>query len=383
MWQRCPVAYLRRRSSSPFWTIIHRDLSTGRWIQLTTRYRIDDPKDCEKAVREAAKKSTEEAIVRPSRGENFVEWVEDYIDQHYAQKVTIRRAHYFWRTLRVFMFEHGIHHPKQVKYEHAAQFMDWRQNDTGDRAGHNTARMEVKFWSFLMSEAVRREYADRNAIALARIEIKAAKPKREITEEEIVLIREEFKKEDPWMATSFELLINLGIRFAESRIHSSRIDLKRHVIELTDSKRQATDPRKYFSVPISDQLAAYLATIRWYDNFTLPELTRPMNRNFNRAIARAVEGVTSHCCRVSFISRCHRSGLGEHEAMRLVNHSTRMVHRVYSKLNVEDARNAMMRLPLPPPAEPQQRPSRRSSGQGKSAPTGASSSSRKKGIRAF
>jgi hypothetical protein len=67
---------------------------------------------------------------------------------------------------------------------------------------------------------------------------------------------------------------------------------------------------------------------------------------------------------VSFISRCHRAGLTEQQAMRLVNHSSRLVHRIYSRLNVEDARLAMQKVPLPPSPPVEKRnpsPSARSS----------------------
>ena len=87
-----------------------------------------------------------------------------------------------------------------------------------------------------------------------------------------------------------------------------------------------------------------------------------------QAVMTETVGATSHSCRVTFISRCHRAGLSESEAMNLVNHSTRMIHRIYSRLNVEDARNALGRVPLLPP-----RP------RGIRAPSAKSSSGRKKG----
>jgi hypothetical protein len=228
--------------------------------------------------------------------------------------------------------------------------------------------MEVKFLSFLMSEAIRRGHAETNGIALARIPLAIAKEKREITEKEITLARVELAKEPEWMATAFELQLHLGCRFSETRIPQERIDLRKMTIQVCDSKRQEGDPRKWFTTPINSQLLTFLKTITWYDGFTIPTIERTMNRDYNRAIGRAALGITSHCLRVSFISRCHRAGLSEHEAMRLVNHSTRMVHRLYSKLNVEDARSAMLKVPLPPPRKPEKR-----------VPSAASSSSRKKG----
>jgi len=366
------MSYLIKKKRSPYWYLRIRDLETGRWVEKCTKLRHDDPKESAKAMKEAAKATTGEVIARPRQGENFSEWVPDYIRQHYEGKpLTQLRNLYFWRTIHVFLHENGIRHPREIRYEHAAAYMAWRKGPDGNNAAHNTARNEVKFLAFLMSEAIRRELAERNPIALARIELAPAKAKREISDAEIAAFRKEFEKEESWMGTAFELLINLGCRFTEARVSKERIDFDRLTIQLTDSKRDALDPRKYFTAPISEQLATFLKRIAWYDGHTMPVPTRMMNRNFNRALHRAAPGVTSHCCRVSFISRCHRAGLSEHEAMRLVNHSTRMVHRLYSKLNVEDARTAMMKVPLPPPP-----------GRGTAVPSEASYSSRKKGSRA-
>ena len=362
------MAYLVKKQRSPFFYVRFRNLMTQEWSEQNLKLRYDDPKEAAKALKEAARRTSDEAIVRPHGGGNFSEWVPDYIATHYKNPRTMRRSQFFWSTIHVFLHENKIRHPREVSYKHAQDYLEWRKGDSGDHAGHNTARMEVKFLSFLMSEAIRRGHAETNGIALARIPLATAKEKREITQEEIQLARLELAKELDWMATAFELQLHLGCRFSETRIPKERIDLKKQNIQVCDSKRQDGDPRKWFTTPMNTQLSAFLKTITWYDGFTIPPIERTMNRDYNRAIGRAAVGITSHCLRVSFISRCHRAGLSEHEAMRLVNHSTRMVHRTYSKLNVEDARSAMMKVPLPPPRQ-----------RGKRAPSAASSSSRKKG----
>ena len=362
------MAYLIEKKRSPFWYIRSRDLEIGKWIEEGTKLRVDCPKDSAKAVKEAARRTSQEAIVRPNRGGNFVEWVPDYICAHYKNPRTLLRSRYFWSTVHVFLHEQGIRAPCEVTYSHAQRYLDWRKGAGGENASHNTARAELKFLSFLMSEAIRRGLAEMNGLALARVPMTPPKEKREITSAEITAARKALRDQPGWMATAFELQLHLGCRFSETRIPMDRIDLKGKTIQIRDSKRQEGDPRKWFSAPINDQLAAFLKGITPHAGHTLPEIERTMNRDFNRVLGRSAEGLTSHCLRVSFISRLHRAGLSESEAMRLVNHSTRMVHRLYSKLNVEDARRAMERVPLPPPPPPKKR-----------APSARSSSSRKKG----
>lgn len=345
------MAYLVKHTRSPFWFVRFRDLETGKWREENLKLRHASPKDSLKAVKEANRRTTEEGIVRPCSRENFSDWVPDYIEEHYTNAETRKRAAYFWSTIHVWLHEHGLRHPREIAYRHAQDYMKWRTGSGGENAGWNTARHEVKFLGFLMNEAIRRGIAETNGIALARLPLRPAKQKREIKTEEIGAVRKALLEGEAWMATAFELQLHLGCRFSETRLHRRQVSIRGRTITLTDAKRQETDPRKNFTVPMNDQLAEFMASITWYDGYTLPPLHRTMNRDYNALLGKGAHGVTSHCLRVSFVSRCHRAGLGEHEAMRLVNHSTRLVHRMYSRLNVEDARNAMERVPLPPPRE--------------------------------
>jgi len=345
------MAYLTKHARSPYWYVRFRDLRTGRWREENLKLRHDDPKASLKALKAAEKRTTEETIVRPVRGENFADWAPEYISEHYRNQETKKRSAYFWSTIHVWLHEKGLKHPSEILYRHAQDYMNWRTGPGGEEAGWNTARHEVKFLSFLMNEAIRRGYTESNGLALARLPIRPAKQKREITIKEIGPVRKAMAEGEPWMATAFELQLHLGCRFSEARISKKQINFRASTVTITDAKRQEGDPRKNFTVPMNAHLKAFLQTIDWYEGFTLPELHRTMNRDYNAALEKGARGLTSHCLRVSFVSRCHRAGLGEHEAMRLVNHSTRLVHRMYSRLNVEDARSAMERVPLPPERE--------------------------------
>ena len=368
------MAYLRKRKRSPFWYMRFRDLDSGLWREECTKLRHDDQKQSAQAHREMTKRTTAEGRVGPvEKGEDFSAWVPGYIEQHYSNPRTKLRSTYFWIQVGGWIAGKGLRHPRQLKYEHAALYMTERIAAGGS---HNTAREEVKFLGFLMNEAIRREYAERNAIGLARIGKSPPKEKKELTDADIQETRRAFAKKrgirGSWMATTFELMIHLGCRFSETRIRRERIDWERQTIQMEDSKRNPDDPRKWFTSPMSEALGKFLKTITWHDGFTIPEFKGPrdrtMMRDFN-AVMKETVGATSHSCRVTFISRCHRAGLSESEAMNLVNHSTRMIHRIYSRLNVEDARNALGRVPLLPPMPP-----------GIHAPSEALSSGHKRGI---
>jgi len=342
------MASLRKLARSPYWYVRFRDVETGRWKDECLKLRHDNDKDTRAARREVMKRTSDEALVGPTKGEEFSAWVPAYIRSHYRNERSRLRYEHVWERLDEWLRTKRVRHPMEVKYEHASEYMAWRKENGGK---HNTARLEVKFLSFLIREAIRREYAVRNVIGLARIELTPAKEKKDFSDEDISAARAAFARNAGWMGVTFEILIHLGCRFAESSIPWERVDFDRKTIMIEDSKRQPEDPRKLFMVPMSDQLSAYLLPMREIGGRTVPPLTGEMNYRFNRVLKKAC-GATSHSCRVAFISRCHRAGLSESEAMRLVNHSTRMVHRIYSRMSIEDARRSMLRVPEPPPPLP-------------------------------
>lgn len=71
----------------------------------------------------------------------------------------------------------GIRHPGHIRYEHASDFMDWRVKSG---ASHNTARLELKFLSFVLQEAMRRDLIQKNPIALAKVPRAPAKLKQDL-----------------------------------------------------------------------------------------------------------------------------------------------------------------------------------------------------------
>lgn len=351
------MAHLHKNAKSPFWFLRYRDLDTGKWVEKNLKLRRDDSKESAMALKLAAKKSKEEALVGTSKGDDFVDWVPRYIESHYLKPNTRKRSIHFWSNLSSWLIAQKIRHPRELQHEHALEYMTWRKKAG---ASHNTARAEVKFLSFLMKEAIRKRIAERNVLGGEIIAKKPPKEKAELDDNDIHEARLKFlaaRAEEKWCRVCFEILINLGCRFNESRIPKENINFKNLTILLVDSKRDEGDPRKFFTVPMSQHLADFLKGIEWHDGHTLPEIVggpdefrnNHANRKFNRILKRAC-GATSHSCRVTFITRCHRAGLSQAEAMRLVNHSTDLVHRIYSKLNVEDARKALMKVPaLPPP----------------------------------
>lgn len=346
------MASLRSHKRSPFWYVRFRDLDTGQWKEECTKKRIDHDKETREAQRICNKKTEGEARISANRSGSFSAWVGGYLATHFKNERSQQRYTYAWEILTEWLRLRNLQHPRQIRYLHAGDFLKWRtgidpdglQPSTG-AVSHNSARLEVKFFSFIMREAIRREECEKNPWAEFKIERKAAKEKPELEPEDYAVARAAFHVE--WMKTVFEILTYLGCRFSEASIPMHKIDFAEKVIWMEDSKRDPNDPRKSYCVPLPDELVSVFLPLKDQDR-TVPILTKEMNARFNEVLQKAI-GVTSHSLRVSFISRCHRSGLNESEAMRLVNHSSRMVHRIYTRLNLQDARTAQARIVMPPP----------------------------------
>lgn len=350
MWELVGVlvcmAYITRSAKSVFWDLRYRDLDTGKWRSRSTKCRADDPKQTRAAQRMAEEATAIEAKVAPDGGGDFAKWSFDYIRRHYESPSSRKRYEAAWLRILEWGRLRGIRHPGHVRYEHASDFMEWRVKSG---ASHNTARLELKFLSFMLQEAMRRDLIQKNPIALAKIPRAPAKLKPDLDSADFKKARAAFSSDEasPWMLTVFEICAHLGCRFREAELREEDVDFKDGIIWITDSKRKPGDPRKKFSVPMPDTLQRHLKKVFKTRKRTAPDLSwGEHNRRFN-LVLKAATGATSHSLRVAFVTRCHRAGLSESQAMRLVNHSTRLVHAVYSRLSVNDAKEAAARV-LPP-----------------------------------
>lgn len=243
------MAFLRARKNSPFWILRRRDPETGAWRDFTTKYRRDNPSDTQAARRLATRATSEDERLVFKSGDpgHFARWVPDYIAGHYDRASTRRRAEIAWSNLGAFLAEKRLTHPRQIRYEHSEEFMRWRK---AQGVGQNTARMEAKFLAFLLNEAMRREYVERNVIALAKIRLAPVKVKPDLGGDLLQKAREEFSRRPAWMRHVFEIMLHTGCRFSEASMPLTQIDFERDILRVADAKRQDTDPRKLYPVPL-------------------------------------------------------------------------------------------------------------------------------------
>jgi integrase len=333
--------------------LVSRDLDTGQRVERSTGLRAADAAETRKAQRLADAATAREKATGGGGAGNpaFRAWVPGYMQTHWNQKsdATRKRMLYAWNSLRSFLAEADIIYPTQIHYRHGAEFLAWRKanNVHGLKAGHNTALLELKFLSQLLNEAMRREMIPANPLAHLGIGRAAQKSKPELSDAQIKKLREAAANQPEWMRVAIEISLYTGCRFCECEIPMDDVDFDARTIRLRDAKRNDADPRKFFTVPMHPGLRPTLGRLRDAGAKVTCNLSGDKNGRINRFIRQCGIAASFHSLRVTFVTRCHRGGLSESEAMRLVNHSSQLIHRVYSKLKVEDARAAQAKIPLP------------------------------------
>ncbi len=348
------MASIRRHARSPFWYIRAKDPDTGKWTERSTGLRRDSPHDTRKARNLAAKASADEAAISSTSGGQaaLARWVPAFIESHCATRSQgyRRRLVIAWKAIRLFLSEQKIVFPWHIRYEHASLYLAWRQKRAvhGQKVCHNTALLELKFLSHLVNEAVRRGYCAANPIARLGIgRMPPSRHKRELTDPEIDALLKASLSEPAWLRRALRIALYTGCRFSECQIAISDVDLTKRTITIRDAKRSEADPRKRFTIPMPEELRPVFEEMIANGETITAALTRSHNAKMNNFFRRCGIETSFHSLRVTFVTRCHRSGLSMAEAMRLVNHSSELVHRIYSRLDVEDARRARAKVRLP------------------------------------
>jgi integrase len=294
-------------------------------------------------------------------------WVINFLEMHYkGRDKTLVKYRSCWEKVYKFLVEEGIRYPAQVKYSLAEKYMRWRM---ADGAHHNTARLDLVLFSMVMKQAVRLEFAQGNPFAQLGIERVEPKEKAEITDADIDVIREALKTKAEWMQLAFEIALHTGCRLSDTSIYMKDIDLERRTITFQKpkggKKRAFTTKFSTGLVPLLERLKAdgREKTLELpQKNYSYPEINTNNFSRFFKALHKGEKlsdsSITFHSTRVTFITRHARARTDERIVKKLVNHSSTLVHQIYSRLKAEDATDKELEIGLPAPiAPPTQQPS--------------------------
>jgi integrase len=330
------MASLYTRPNSPFW-FLKRKLPGGKWVGASTGLRAESEVETAKAEilrAEASLSETLEGGSTESKKDKGWGWVEGWLRLHCKTAATLESYLCSWRHISHWLTLENLNHPSQIKFAHGQEFISWRMGRKSRHrvCGKNNALKDVKAFKMVLTQAARMGMIPANPIG--RIGITKDKPRRktEITDAQFKRCLELLEIEPEWMQLSFYIAMQTGCRLKDTALPLENIDFERNTI--TFGKPKGGEDRA-FTRPLPPALVPILKPLR--KRRVTHEVPAHASRSFSRFFKRAgADGVTFHCLRVSYVTRLHRAGVPLSAAMRLVNHSSDVVHEVYNRLGVDD-----------------------------------------------
>ena len=332
------MASLYKKTRSPYWFVQYIDASGVR-RNKSTKCRADDHHETVKARALRAELESKELsrTLAVTGGEGWDTWVPQYLERHYECSASKRRYTLCWSWLALWLQERRFHTPRAITYGKALEYIEWRTNypkRAGKSVGRNTANMELRLLGMIMSEAVRLGHADSNPLASLKLRRDRPARKPEITDHEIKYIRKALKSEPEWMRMSFEISLLTGCRLRETRIPLDCLNFDENKITFATPKGGED---RAFSVPMPTVLRPLLEEIRSRGQaFTVELPLQPSRRWQQFFIKTHLPHLCFHCIRVTYVNRLRRAGVPRDVAMRLVNHSSELVHQIYQRETVAD-----------------------------------------------
>lgn len=340
------------RADSPFVWIQFADARGIKRYQKTT-IRKNDPDKTLKIAKALNRVEAQILEGKPQQSNASWNWVADYLRQRYAANK--RTAHIYrihWDWLSGYMIDAEISGPGQLDRAGVFGYTDWRTGQTKEKSGRhpalNTALGELKLLGLVMDEAVRRGLATDNPARKLGIAREESALKPELEDSQITTI---YTAEKPvWMHRSFHIGLHTALRFSDTAIERSRVNWKAQEIVID---RPKGGRKRAFSIQIypsiRDMIEEFMDS-REHVLWSLPTKERLLTGIYWRRFLDGL-GLLSpycfHCTRVTFISRGARNGVPEGAMMKMVNHASKEIHRIYQRLASSDALRYREQIPIP------------------------------------
>jgi len=368
------MASLYRRAGSPYWQL--RTRIEGNWRCENTGLRYDSPADTKKAKILAAERSYLETQSRPLKLADGWMWVPKWLCAMSKGK-SLECYQLRWRHLARFLAVKKIGHPRALRHEHGQHYLEWRMEHARPRSGkpisRNTAIAEVKLLKCIMEQAVARDLAERNVLDGLKLRKDDAAEKPEITIEEQKRIETALIKEPRWMQRSWAIAMATGCRLRETRLHPRQINMSAGTIDFPSPKGGR---KKAYAIPMPAAIKPLCAEIVRGKKHAFDFPFQP-SRQWGLFFARLeLSHLCFHCSRVTFITRLARAGAPLAVAMRLVNHASTAIHRIYQRVRLDDLDGWADRVSPPALSASAENPPAKSADQPSGIPASAPKSAR-------
>jgi integrase len=346
-------AYERKASK---WVHLQYTDEHGRRVCEKTAIRKDDP---EKKRKIALALNRVQARLLTHAPASFDDsqawrWVAGYLKTRFASSpLTFQQYRVRWGWLEEFLEGAAIVTPAMLAREHCFEYAAWRtaqkKRSSGKSPGINTAITELKLLGLLMDEAVNRGLALSNPARKLQIGHEEPAMKAEMSDEEIGAIYHALEGEPVWMRRAWHVALHTGLRFGDTPIPTAQIRWGEKSILIEKPKGGR---KREFSIPLYPAIEGMLRDLRDSGEkrlWSLPAEERVITGiTWSKFFKRIGMGhLCFHCTRVTFISRGARHGISEAMMMKLVNHGSKEIHRIYQRLLPADALRLGASIPIP------------------------------------
>jgi site-specific recombinase XerC len=330
------MASLHTRKNSPFWWLKFKDQNGVVRFRSTGKRRESA---LETSEAQELRADAEKGEINLGRKKSSVgwEWVTKALSPGLSNPATKRRTLDRWMRIEVYLLQSGIRGPAYVTADTVADYIEWRtthKKRSGKTASRNTAIYEVRLLSRVMRHAVRRRLVQYNPMEGIPLSKEPAKEKPAMTEEEIAKIRAALPNKPKWMGIAFEIALATGCRLRETQIPLKCIDFDKGTITFPSPKGGT---KRAFTIPMPTSLRPLLESLK--DKEVTCKIPYMASKEFGRDFLHRelkMPHLCFHCLRVTKVTQMLRADVPLSAAMRLVNHSDELVHRIYQRYSVDD-----------------------------------------------
>lgn len=355
--------YSYERKDSPFVWLKWQNPVTLKPAFRSSRVKKTDPERERKIAKQINKLEGELLAVAPeSDKEAFEHWVVPFLRQAHSDNAgSLHKNLNSWNWLSGYFREKGVTIPRELTRGQVFDYIPWRCGRKKQKSGKtplkNTAVYDLRVLSKIMGEALERHFVTHNPCRRLKIRKDPVTVKPELLDAHIQKVRGALVGRPEWMRVAFEIALHTGLRFHETRIDLlSSVDFASETIFIEDPKGGR---KRAFSIDLPPALAPLLSSLRdkgqqwtWTHERQKNELPRSLQWREVFDAAGLFKPYSFHCTRVTFITRNCRAGVPETVMMKMVNHASREISRIYQRLTVDDVRKYRGRIQVPPAALP-------------------------------
>jgi integrase len=330
------ASYYTRKESPYYWLRYQRP--DGTWGDKSSKIRVD----AIGALRRTKQLTAEHTIRelhrdRTGAANAFNTWVPTFIAQRYTNPNTALRYMEAWSAIATYLEHVNIISPLQVTYRHCTDYAQFRTKPPTNaiRArSFNTALTELKVFSAILQEAVRRGYISANPCLRLGLKRTPPKKKPEITRTEQLKIEAALEQQDEWMRDSWLVAMRQGCRISETAVPLTNIDLTQRLITFVGKAG------RIHTAPLHDDLLPLVRHAKKERRSRLVNLPKYAAKKWHQFFLRlGLRHLSFHATRVTVVTRLARKGFPMAQTKAYVGHASDTVHAIYQRLSPVDVRH--------------------------------------------